>query len=220
MRTTKKAAIALLAITAVATAVLAGGGVTRDRGRGVVRGAVVGCAGLLLAVLALAACSSDEGSAAATPSPSLVLSPSPSVSLNPAGAAKREALAAYRNMWAAFVVASRTSNADDPDLRAYAQGQALRLIVNGLYSDRDQGKVGKGSLRLNPHVSSVTPAAHPSVVHVTDCVDDSNWLEYNKKTGHLWDNTPGGKHHTTATVKRAGGTWRVDSFYLKGVGTC
>lgn len=184
------------------------------------RRGVAGCAGLLLSVLALVACSSDGGSAATKPSPSLVLSPSPSVSLSPADAAKRDALAAYRNMWTAFVAASRTSDPDDPDLRQYAQNQALRLIVNGLYTDRDQGKVGKGRVRLSPQVTSVKPAANPTTVMVTDCVDARNWLEYNKKTGQLWDNTPGGKHHTTATVKRTGDTWRVDSFFLKGAGTC
>ena len=53
----------------------------------------------------------------------------------------------------------------------------------------------------------------------TDCVDDTNWLEY-KKSGELWDNEPGGKHHNTATVTLTDGVWKVSSFTLEVKGTC
>ena len=43
-------------------------------------------------------------------------------------------------------------------------------------------------------------AASASEATILDCVDDTNWLEY-KTSGERWDNKPGGKHRTTATVK-------------------
>ena len=50
-------------------------------------------------------------------------------------------------------------------------------------------------------------------------IDDTHWLDYKKSRG-LWDNRPGGKHRTTATVVFASGQWKVSSFLLEDLGTC
>jgi len=126
---------------------------------------------------------------------------------------------AYRGLWRAIVAASRTSNPDAPQLRQYAQGQALRLIVSGLYTNRDQGKVSKGTVTLSPHIVAATPKAGPNRVVIRDCVDDSSWLDYTTH-GALWDHRPGGKHDTVAVVKHRDDAWRVDSIVLKDAGTC
>jgi hypothetical protein len=174
--------------------------------------------GLIAAtVLVGAGCASDKPeSASITPPPA---PPSTEPSLEPSAAAERDALSAYRGMWSAFVEAAKTSDAEDPALRSYASDQALSLIASGLISDREQGRVTKGDLILNPTVTEVKPAQAPSEATVLDCVDSTKWLLY-RTSGELWDNEPGGKHRTTATVKRSDGTWKVSSFILEESGTC
>lgn len=122
-------------------------------------------------------------------------------------------------MWNAFVAAGKTADPDAPDLRTYSSDQALRLIVNALYTDQQQKKVIKGDLKIDPKVAGSSPADVPTTVTILDCVDDTNWLVY-KASGGLADDTPSGKHHTTAVVKRVGDAWKVNSFILKEAGTC
>lgn len=173
--------------------------------------------GLVVASALLGAgCSSDEPKTAPATQPP---SPSATPSLGPSAAAERDALAAYRGMWNAFVEAAKTSDPVAPNLRQYASDQALKLIASSLYTDRDQGRVTKGDLVLNPQVTGVKPPQAPTEVTVVDCVDSTNWLQY-KASGGLWDDKPGGKHRTTATVKSSAGTWKVSSFILEDSGTC
>ena len=164
---------------------------------------------LVTTSLALAACSpSHPRTEPSTPPPVTPVAPPSSVDTDPA-------LSAYRGMWAAFVEAAKTSDPDDPDIRKFASGNALKLIVGGLVTNRSQGKVIKGDLVLNPRATVVSTTEET----ILDCVDSTRWLEY-KTTGELWDDKPGGKHRTTATVKKDGGTWKVSSFKLEGAGTC
>jgi hypothetical protein len=131
------------------------------------------------------------------------------------GGVEAEVLAAYRGMWAAFVAAARTSDPDAADLRRYTSGDALRLIVMSLYVKRERQRVILGDLRIDPHVSTVTD----TTATVLDCVNDENWLVYHA-SGAPVDDTPGGRHRTTATVTRTGDGWRVTWFRLEVSGTC
>ncbi|MEV8515879.1 hypothetical protein [Dactylosporangium sp. NPDC051484] len=166
--------------------------------------------------LVLTGCGSTppNGAPHASEAPSLIATPTLTVS-----AAEREGLAVYRGMWGAFVEAAKTSDPDAPDLRRYASDNALKLIVSSLYTNRDQGKVSKGPLVLDPKVTELRPPNEPSEATILDCVDSTNWLEY-KASGELWDDKPGSKHRTTATVKRVDGVWKVSSFVLEGPATC
>src|SRR4051812_32007855 len=92
---------------------------------------------LLLACLVASSCDSGTAPRSKRPSPSL----SASRSVGPREAAEQAALAAYRDMWGAAAAASKTSNPDAPDLRRYATGDALKLLVGALYTDRGQGHV-------------------------------------------------------------------------------
>lgn len=152
--------------------------------------------------------------------PSAVPSPagSPSPTAGPYGPYDG-ALVAYRGMWHAFVDAAKTSNPDASDLRTYASGQALRLIVGDLVTNRAQKKVVLGNLVINPSLAAVSPSSSPTQASIVDCVDDTHWLVY-KASGGLYNNVPGGKHHTTATAKLTDGAWKVDSFFLDRPGTC
>ncbi len=164
--------------------------------------------------LALAGCHSGSGKQGTQPSP-VPSSPSPA----PSAVAAAGAVAAYRGMWKAVVAASAVPDPDAPDLRRYASDDALKLIVGNLVIDRDQGKVVKGDVVLNPTVTALQPADQPTQATVTDCVDATNWLVH-KKSGELWNNERGAKHHNTATVKLIDGVWKVSSFTLEKGGTC
>ncbi|GAA1656981.1 hypothetical protein [Fodinicola feengrottensis] len=134
-------------------------------------------------------------------------------------AAERSALAAYRDMWAAIAAAGLSSNAADPTLAKYAADPALGVITKKLASDKNSGRVTRGTYATNPVVTSVAPLTAPTKVDLRDCFDDTRWLRYRKDTGKL-DDTPGGRHRTTAVVQDLGG-WRVTSFALDDqVGSC
>ncbi len=169
---------------------------------------------LIVTGVAVTACHSGSAKHGTQPS-SVPSSPSPA----PSAVAGADALAAYQGMWKAVVAASAVPDPDAPDLRRYASGAALKLIVGNLIVDRDQGKVAKGNLVTSPTVTALQPPDKPTQATITDCVDDTNWLEY-KKSGELWDNQPGGKHHNTATVTLTDGVWKVSSFTLEVKGTC
>ncbi|MEV0396522.1 hypothetical protein [Polymorphospora rubra] len=161
-------------------------------------------------------CSRDEPAAPSTMSSASVSS---TPGLGPDAVAEEGVLAAYRGMWDAFVEAGKVSDPDAAGLRRYASDQALRLVVSSLYTNREQGKVAQGAVVLSPEVIEITPPGAPTEATVLDCVDSTNWLEY-KASGGLWDDEPGGRHRTTATVKATDGVWRVSSFILEESGTC
>ena len=174
--------------------------------------------GLVVVSVALAAgCSPDKPKKLATSSPAVLPSATPSLGVT--DAAGRDALAAYRGMWATFVEAGKTSDPEAPDLPRYASDQALKLIVSSLYTDHQLRRVSKGEPKIDPRVTVLKPTDAPTEATITDCVDDKEWLRY-KESGGLVDNVPGGKHRTTATVKRTADGWKVASFILKEKGTC
>jgi hypothetical protein len=116
-------------------------------------------------------------------------------------------------MWAAFVEAAKTSDPDAPDLRKYASDDALKLVVAALYTNRDQKQVILGELKIDPKVTALIPPDEPTEASIVDCVNDETWLEH-QASGGLVNDTPGGKHRTTATVKRASDGWRVSRFVI------
>jgi hypothetical protein len=166
------------------------------------------------AALTLAGCRSGGHGGLSSPTGGAPASAKP-----PTSAAASGSVAAYKGMWAAFVDAAKTSDPDAPSLRQYADGDALKLIVSDLYTNRQQGKVVKGDVVTSPDVASLRPADAPTEATIRDCVDDTHWLEY-RKSGELWDNNPSGRRRMTATVRSTAGTWKVFAFTLEGLGTC
>jgi len=139
---------------------------------------------------------------------------------SPAQAAARAALAAYTGMWQQMQAAGVTVDWKDPRLAAYASGQALSTLVTGLHDARDQGIVIKGTIVTHPRVVSVTPTASPDRVLVSDCLDDTRWLNYVAATGRLQNNVPGGHHLTQAVVTGRAARWTVSQLVVQGPGTC
>lgn len=147
-------------------------------------------------------------------------STSPSLEVDESDRAEQAALAAYRGMWDAFVKAGRTSNPDEPDLRRYADGDALRLIVSSLYGNREQGKITLGEISADPKIARLNLQDAPTEATVSDCVDDTKWLVHRTTGEPVTGGQPGGRHRNTAVVKKTNGTWKVTSFTLLRIGTC
>lgn len=173
-------------------------------------------AGTLLVVAACSPNTPTPTPSAPAPStaPPATTSPSPTVS----GAAT--AMDAYRGMWRAYVAAIKIPDPSYPDLAVYAQGDALKVFVNGLTTVQRDGLVGQGDVTLNPNVVAAKPNATPPTVDIQDCVDTSQ-SHLVKKDGSAYQDTPGGKRKAVATAARMDdGSWRVISFALLAVGTC
>jgi hypothetical protein len=129
------------------------------------------------------------------------------------------ALSAYRAMWVDMVIASRTADYQSPLLPQHASGSALSLLVQGLAKNQAQGIVVKGNPRLQPQVTSLSPPDDPTEATISDCVDDSHWLDY-KTNGELFNSIPGGRHATMAIVMDTNGQWKVTGLAVQAAGTC
>src|SRR4051812_43677381 len=92
----------------------------------------VGSLMALSVVVALAGCDDGKPKAERDRASSAPVPGTPTPSNNVPEAA---ALTAYRGLWNAFVQAGKTSDPDAADLRTYASGQALTLVVSSLYTD-------------------------------------------------------------------------------------
>ena len=133
--------------------------------------------------------------------------------------ASADALGAYRGLWADLVTAARTSDYRAPALGDHAAGEVLALFVRGLARDQLHGIVTDGHVVLDPVVTSASPSTDPDRVTVTDCVDDSHWIEYTT-SGRRAANPAGGRRRTTAVVTRRAGTWKVTELTVGAVRTC
>lgn len=176
----------------------------------------------------LAACSStssgsnDTRSASSQVSPqstSVVVPSSTSASTSGVVDVRTNAVTVYLAMWADMVEAGKTANYQSARLADHATSQALQVLYQGLLDAHNKKLVIKGQPTFSPSVTGVTPAVNPVAVTLSDCVDGTNWLNYTAD-GSLQDDTPGGKHRTTATVGRLNGRWLVTHLTVAGVGTC
>ncbi|ROO60376.1 hypothetical protein EDC02_2239 [Micromonospora sp. Llam0] len=140
----------------------------------------------------------------------------------PTASASAEQLAmdAYSGMWRAYAEAGATANPHDPDLARYASGRALATLRQGLTAIKDKRQVLKGEYGSAPAVTSASPTGQPTTIHISDCLDGTNFLTYTT-TGALADDEPGGRRSTTATVSNLGTEgWKVTGFAIQEVGTC
>jgi hypothetical protein len=117
------------------------------------------------------------------------------------------------------VTAATTSDYRSPLLARYATGPALTLLVQGLARDQLRGIVTRGITTHHPVVTSLSPATDPNRATVSDCFDDTRWIEYTT-AGRRAKNSPGGRRRTTAELTRSGGTWKVRQLTVEATGTC
>lgn len=172
---------------------------------------------LVTAALALGACGGGSANSSPTTGPSTTAQVSSTTSTE--ASLSDQVIAAYRTMWADLVVAAATSDFQSPLLAQHATGDALTLLVQGLARDQLHGIVTRGVTSHHPTVTSLTPATDPTHAVVTDCFDDSRWIEYTTG-GTRAKNNPGGKRATTADLVKKGGTWKVSQLTIGATGTC
>jgi hypothetical protein len=166
--------------------------------------------------LLLTGCGRTVGSPAVSSggwSPTAVpASPTP----NPRSIADQEAVDAYVGMLHTWVEAAKTANPESVGLRQYAQGDALKDLVNRLYGMRAKHMVALGEPATSPSAIDARPVDVPTTVVVHDCLDDSTWLQY-KESGELWDDKPGQRYEVEAIVVRTGTGWMVDGLVIRDV---
>ena len=95
----------------------------------------------------------------------------------------------------------------------------LRLLDFFSHGDAVTLQSADGHVTLDPVVGSTAPSADPTRVTVTDCVDDSHWVEYTTSGGRA-ANPAGGRRRTTAVVARRPGAWKVTQLTVGAVGSC
>ncbi|MFI2030536.1 hypothetical protein [Streptomyces buecherae] len=125
------------------------------------------------------------------------------------------ALEAYRAMWRDLARASETSDVNAPSLDDHASDGALELLKHGLRKAKEEGVVSKGEPVVNPR--TVSTSSHEVVVQ--DCVDGTDWLQY-QLNGELKNDVPGGHKKADATVRHDGRMWKVTDLYLHASGSC
>jgi hypothetical protein len=140
-------------------------------------------------------------------------------SSQPAANANADVLRAYQSMWTALVTAAQTSDYQSPLLAEHATGAALTLLIQGLARDNLNRIVTRGKTVHHPQVATLTSAGNQSQASVTDCYDDTQWLEYTT-TGALAKNNPGGRRATSANLVKKAGTWKVSQLTIQATGTC
>jgi hypothetical protein len=175
-------------------------------------------AGLVLCTAVPVLVCGSGSSAAAVPTTTGPARPAPTTTQVPSDIAQK-VIAGYRGMWADLVSAARTSDYQSARLPRHASGDALNLLVQGLAKDQVLGIVTRGKPVLQPHITSLSPSGNPTKATITDCFDNTHWIEY-KTSGGLEKNAPGGRRSTTADLVRMGRTWKVSQLTIRATGTC
>jgi len=149
------------------------------------------------------------------------VSPSPSAagSTSAPGDTRTRILDAYTGMWHAYVTAARTADYQPGALSQYAAGDALMILTRSLYDNRRHGVVLRGAPALDPKVTGMTPAGNPGSSAVTDCADDSRWLQYTT-AGKPAGGAPVGRHRIYAQLRLFSSAWKVTNLVVEKAGTC
>jgi hypothetical protein len=141
-------------------------------------------------------------------------------SSNPVTVAKAAAASAYLAMWSDYVDASATNDYQSPLLADHATGNALATLVHGIYSDKLNGVMTKGTPTNTIASETTYLASTPPQVKIVACGDDSTWLTYSVSTGKVDELAPAGRHHIEALIVDQNGTWKVAQLAVQQAGTC
>lgn len=114
-------------------------------------------------------------------------------------------LTAYRAEWAAFEHALSTANAYDTALATTMVDPQLQRVRANLLADRNQGIVGRGTVQLNPHVTSATGTQ----ATVADCMYSTSELVYQATGKPVPPITPPEHDGVQATLILSGSVWKV-----------
>jgi hypothetical protein len=164
---------------------------------------------------------STEPGGAPVPSSGSATSPPTVESTSPADAARQQAVAVYLGMWRNYAQAATTSDWQSPKLAEFATGTALSAMSRGLYADHYNGLVSRGEPVNDPVVFSADPADLPTRIQISDCGDSTNWRKFRVDNGQPAEGEPGGRRRINAIVaKQPDGSWKVNDFGVREVGSC
>ncbi len=174
---------------------------------------------VLALVAVLSACSEDSGIRTAPPRADDAPTASAPVTASPSetSGAAVEALVTQRYLDFQRVVAESgaTSDADDPRLAEYATGAVLENL-RGKLAVREQSGTRLYGAPV-PHVKAVSVVQDRATVQ--DCLDNSATGLMDKAGNKL--SVGRDRQETTATLVRAGDTWRVSEITtIAGGGSC
>lgn len=180
-------------------------------------------ASVLLAVVAvgasLVACSDARGIETSAPRasspPTTAATPTPSPAATPDVAIERLVTQRYVDFQRVVAESGATSNADDPRLAEYATGAVLENL-RGKLAVREQSGTRLYGAPV-PHVKAVSVVQDRATVQ--DCLDNSATGLMDKAGNKL--SVGRDRQETTATLVRAGDTWRVSEITtIAGGGSC
>jgi hypothetical protein len=171
-------------------------------------------------MLAVAGCGGSGTTAATSTSARAIAVSAGASTSSPAETAKAAAATAYLAMWSDYVDASATNDYQSPLLADHATGNALAILVHGIYGDKLNGVVTKGAPTNTIVSETAYLASTPPQVKIVACGDDSTWLTYSVSSGKLDELTPAGRHHIEALVVDQGGMWKVAQLAVRQAGTC
>jgi len=163
------------------------------------------------------ASSPAPGLPASSPSATARSSPGPGGTVT--GDPREQVLGAYTGMWDAYAVAARTAGYQPGPLSRFAAGDALAVLTRSLYDFHQNGVVARGAPVLHPQVTAMSPVSAPGTSAVTDCADDTRWLQYTT-SGKPASGTPAGRHRIYARLRLFGTGWKVTSVVVEKAGTC
>lgn len=128
------------------------------------------------------------------------------------------ALDSYQSMWSVLVDEARSQDPDYSGLEDYVTGEALALVEHGLFAEADEGVVARGAPVLTPEVVS----EEDDRVEIEDCMDSSDWLREDSRTGDLVEPSPEEPllRKIDATVTFDGLSWKVAELQIWEIGSC
>ena len=162
---------------------------------------------VVLAAVALAGCAGGGagGGPPGTTKPDLTLSSAggPSQARTDEEAA---VLRSYEGMWANIVAVGAAPDAGSPLLAEFAAGKQLERNRRWMAGFAERGVVLKGTVTTDPHVVALT-SGERAVIQA--CVDGSQWVEVDAKTGKVHRDPPSPPDLNIATLEPVGKTWKV-----------
>ncbi|MGY3677330.1 hypothetical protein ACVWXU_000953 [Streptomyces sp. TE33382] len=172
------------------------------------------------AVALLAGCGSGGGDAKAIASPSASAT-SATPSPNPSTTATEQVLAAYRGMWAEQTKLYSSGSFSGSKLEEYAADKALSKVKAAALYYQGNGLVVKGAPVLSPKVTDLSLDTNPRTATVVDCVDSSNFVPENAKTGKKSDLDGANRRHVqTSKAYYGSNKWLIVDSTIDKDSTC
>lgn len=130
------------------------------------------------------------------------------------------AVAAYERYWRTVADATTIPDPDYPELSEVAAAQALEWARSLVQGGVEEGHRGTGYPSHEAEVTDIHPAADPTELAITDCMDSSEWLVLEADTGELVAGEEYGTSKVSALVERVDDRWLVTGLLKQGIGSC